>query len=136
MSSHETGTSGRPGNADRSREQATARFDPRDPEVTTVVQYEWRDAWVVAARGAYDMHSITPLADALDTAAGGHRKVVLDASGITFADSTLLNLLILTCRATDLRVAAPTRQLQRILELTGVDTVLTVRATVEDAAAG
>ncbi|MEV4947869.1 STAS domain-containing protein [Streptomyces sp. NPDC053755] len=97
-------------------------------------QYERHGAWVVVARGSYDMDSITPLATALETAAQRHRKIVLDASGITFADSTFLNLLILTHRMTDMRVAAPTHQVQRILELTGVDTVLTVRATVEDAA--
>ncbi|WP_225631352.1 STAS domain-containing protein [Streptomyces solaniscabiei] len=102
---------------------------------TMVVQYEWGGAWVVCARGAYDMNSVTPLADALDTAAQEHPKVVLDASGITFADSTLLNLLILTRQATDFRVAAPPQQLTRLLELTGVDTVLKVRATVEEAAA-
>ncbi|AQS72428.1 STAS domain-containing protein [Streptomyces pactum] len=101
----------------------------------TVAQYEGRGVRVVVARGSYDMHSITSLADALDTATREHRKVVLDASGITFADSTLLNLLILTHQATDLRVAAPTQQLRRVLELTGVDAVLTVRATVEEAAA-
>ncbi|GAA2564484.1 STAS domain-containing protein [Streptomyces fimbriatus] len=101
----------------------------------TVVQYECCGAWVVSARGPYDMNSITPLADALDSAAKEHRKVVLDASGITFADSTLLNLLILTHHAADLRVASPTRQVRRLLEVTGVDTVLKVRATVEEAAA-
>ncbi|MGW8063982.1 STAS domain-containing protein [Streptomyces ziwulingensis] len=63
----------------------------------------------------------------------GHAKVVLDASGITFADSVLLNLLILTHQAADLRVAAPTRQLRRLLRLTAVDSVLKVRATVEEA---
>ncbi|MFE7647368.1 STAS domain-containing protein [Streptomyces phaeoluteigriseus] len=92
-------------------------------------------AWVVAARGAYDMDSIEPLADALATAARRHRKVVLDASGITFADSTLVNLLILTHQSTDLRVAAPAHQLQRILQLTGLDTVLKIGMTVEDAVA-
>ncbi|MFF9455864.1 STAS domain-containing protein [Streptomyces flaveolus] len=101
---------------------------------TMVVQYEWCGAWVVGARGAYDMNSITSLADALDTAAKQHPKVVLDASGITFADSTLLNLLIHTHQAADFRVAAPPQQVTRLLELTGVDTVLKVRPTVEDAA--
>ncbi|WP_244258526.1 STAS domain-containing protein [Streptomyces sp. Tu 2975] len=101
----------------------------------TVVQYEWCGAWVVGARGDFDMHSITPLADALDTAAKEHPRMVLDASGITFADSTLLNLLIRTHQAADLRVAAPTQQLRRLLRITGVDTVLKVRATVEEAAA-
>ncbi|MEU9591595.1 STAS domain-containing protein [Streptomyces sp. NPDC048193] len=101
---------------------------------TMVVQYERCGAWVVAARGAYDLNSITALGAALESAAKEHPKVVLDASGITFADSTLLNLLILTRQAADFRVAAPTQQLTRLLELTAVDTVLKVRATVEEAA--
>ncbi|WP_237518638.1 STAS domain-containing protein [Streptomyces sp. SID5910] len=102
---------------------------------TVVVQYERCGAWVVGARGAYDMNSITPLAQALNTASKTYPRVILDASGVTFADSALLNLLILTHQAADLRLAAPTEQLVRLLELTGVDTVLKVRATVEEAAA-
>lgn len=97
--------------------------------------YEWCGAQVVDARGFYDMSSIGPLADALVAAAAERTKVVLDASGITFADSALLNLLILTHQRTDLRVAAPPQQLIRLLQLTGVDTVLKVRETVEEAAA-
>lgn len=108
---------------------------PRISGQATVVQYACQDAWVVSARGSYDLHTITPLAKALDTAAKAHRKVVLDASGITFGDSTLLNVLILTHHETDLRVAAPTRQIRRLLEITGVDTILKVRATVAEAAA-
>ncbi|WP_420716723.1 STAS domain-containing protein [Streptomyces sp. CoH17] len=80
------------------------------------------------------MHSIEPLAVALEGAAKESPRVVLDASGIAFADSTLLNLLILTHRATDFRVASPTPQVQRLLHITGVDTVLKVLATVEEAA--
>ncbi|MCC8340672.1 STAS domain-containing protein [Streptomyces sp. R1] len=101
----------------------------------TVVQYERCGAWVVSPRGPYDMSTITQLADALDTAAKEHPKVVLDASGITFADSALLNLLILTHQAAEFRVAAPPRQLRRLLQLTAVDTVLKIRETVDDAAA-
>ncbi|MFF7368924.1 MULTISPECIES: STAS domain-containing protein [Streptomyces] len=100
-----------------------------------MVQFAYGDAWVVSARGSYDMYSITPLAEALDTAAEAHRKVVLDASGITFGDSTLLNLLILTHHKADLRVAEPTQQVRRLLEITGADTLLKVRATVAEAAA-
>ncbi|MEU1009775.1 STAS domain-containing protein [Streptomyces sp. NPDC005890] len=104
------------------------------PPQAAVVQYERRDAWVVAAHGAYDLHSIPPLADALDAAARKHPKVVLDASGVVFADSTFLNLLILAHQAGTLRVAAPPRQLQRLFEITGADTVLEIRETVDDAA--
>ncbi|CAL9425169.1 MULTISPECIES: STAS domain-containing protein [Streptomyces] len=108
---------------------------PRIPDQAEVEQYACRDAWVISARGSYDLHTIPPLAKALDTAARTHRKVVLDASGITFGDSTLLNLLILTHHETDFRVAAPARQIRRLLEITGADTFLKVRATVEEAAA-
>ncbi|MGI5430194.1 STAS domain-containing protein [Streptomyces sp. CA-179760] len=112
--------------------QQVAGHVPQEPAVR---QYEWHGAWVVAAHGAYDMHSITPLAKALQTAAGTYSKVILDASGVTFADSTLLNLLILTHREGNLRVVAPSPQLQRLCEITGVDSILQVRETVDDAAA-
>jgi anti-anti-sigma factor len=103
-------------------------------EGASVTQYAWRGAWVVAAHGTYDLDSITPLETALRTAVEQHSKVVLDASGITFADSTLLNLLILTHQAGTLRLAAPSQPLQRICKITGVDNLLEIRQTVDDAA--
>ncbi|MET9744793.1 STAS domain-containing protein [Streptomyces ardesiacus] len=109
-----------------------SRLPVTDPPTQT--QYELHGARVVSAQGSYDMHSIEPLAVALEAAAKESPRVVLDASGIAFADSTLLNLLILTHRATDFRVASPTPQVQRLLHITGVDTVLKVLATVEEAA--
>lgn len=99
-----------------------------------VLQYQWRGAWVIAARGEYDMGSITPLADALETAVRKHPKVILDASGVTFADSTFLNLLIVTHQAGTLRLVAPSAQLKRLCEITGVDSLLEIRGTVDDAA--
>ncbi|MEU0228545.1 STAS domain-containing protein [Streptomyces sp. NPDC006284] len=132
----EAATHGRAVDADGERGMPAVPTGVRVPGRAAVVQYEWHDAWVVVANGSYDMHSITPLAEAMEVAAAKHEKVVVDASGIAFADSTLLNLLIHTHLATDLRVAAPTTQLQRILELTGVDTILKVRGTVEEAAVG
>jgi anti-anti-sigma factor len=102
-------------------------------EQVSVHQYEWCGAWVVTAHGPFDMHTIGPLADALKAAVGRHPKVVLDASGVTFADSTLLNLLILTHQAGTLRVVSPSRQVRRLCEVTGVDTILEIRRTVDDA---
>ncbi|MGA5874072.1 STAS domain-containing protein [Streptomyces cinereoruber] len=107
----------------------------RLPARTAVARYEAHGAEVVVAHGSYDMQTVAPLATVLSTAAEKYRKVVLDVSGVTFADSSFLNLLILTHRTTDLRLAGPTPQVKRILEITGVDTVLEVRETVEDAAA-
>ncbi|GHH20028.1 anti-sigma factor antagonist [Streptomyces rubradiris] len=123
----EEGVSDRPGGA--------GGTPPRIADQAAVAQSECRGVLVISAHGAYDMCSVKPLAEALDAAAKAHRTVVLDASGITFGDSSLLNLLILTHHETDLRVAAPTRQIRRLLEITGADTFLKVRETVEEAAA-
>jgi anti-anti-sigma factor len=112
-------------------EQATTHA----PEGAAVLQYEWLGAWVVVARGSYDMDSIAPLSDALGAAVRKHPKVILDASGITFADSMLLNLLILTHQAGTLRVVAPSPQLRRLCEITGVDGILETRTSLDDAAA-
>ncbi|MGW2492225.1 STAS domain-containing protein [Streptomyces sp. NPDC001606] len=97
-------------------------------------QYECGGAWVIAAHGSYDIHSVPPLEAALNAAVRKHAKVVLDASGIDFADSSFLNLLIRAHQTGTLRVAAPPRQLQRLFVITGTDAVLEIRETVKDAA--
>jgi anti-anti-sigma factor len=119
--------------ADRDRQEPSAHLNGHTPGRGAVVQYELGGAWVVVAHGNYDMDSIGPLADALRTAAQKHSRVVLDASGVTFADSMFLNLLLHIHPMTSLRVAAPTPQLKRVFEITGADTVLDIRASVADA---
>ncbi|WST36071.1 STAS domain-containing protein [Streptomyces sp. NBC_01167] len=96
-------------------------------------QYAVGDAWVVVARGEVDLNNLPPLTEALTQAAETHATVVLDASGITFADSTFLNLLLRIHQATDLRIAAPGPQLERLLDLTGADGVLHLRPSVDEA---
>ncbi|MEV7030387.1 STAS domain-containing protein [Streptomyces sp. NPDC093272] len=100
-----------------------------------LVQREQSGAWVVAVVGAFDLTSTPALAAALEAGARSHARVVLDATGLTFADSTVLNLLLHVHRTTVLRVAAPPPQLARVLELTGADAVLDVRPTLEEALA-
>ncbi|MFD8722867.1 STAS domain-containing protein [Streptomyces sp. NPDC059629] len=100
-----------------------------------MVQYEWHKVQVFVAHGAYDPASITPLSEALQSAAEKHSRVVLDCAAVAFADSTFLNLLIGIHHTTDLRVVAPPAQLRRLLELTGADRVLKVQANLEDATA-
>lgn len=113
--------------------QGSGRADEPGP-ATSLHQYESCGAWVVAACGSYDMDSIPPLAEALNAAVRNHAKVVLDASGIDFADSSFLKLLLLAHQTGTLHVAAPQEQLRRLFEITGIDTVLAVRETVNDAA--
>ncbi|GGR61027.1 STAS domain-containing protein [Streptomyces roseolus] len=98
-----------------------------------VLRYEYRGAQVVEARGDYDLHSLGPLADALKTATDTHPKVILDASGVTFADSSFLNLMILVHRTGKLRVAAPSAPVRRLCAITGVDDVLQIRETLSGA---
>ncbi|MFF1445035.1 STAS domain-containing protein [Streptomyces sp. NPDC058295] len=99
----------------------------------TTVQYEQDGAWVVVAHGDYDTNTLAPLEEALDTAARKHSLVVLDVSGVSFVDSTFLNLLLRIHHMTSLRIAGPTRQVRRVLEITGADTVLDTRASIQDA---
>ncbi|QTI43548.1 STAS domain-containing protein [Streptomyces nojiriensis] len=49
---------------------------------------------VVVAQGDMDLDISAPLAESLLAAAHAHPVVVLDVSGVTFADSAFLNLLL------------------------------------------
>ncbi|MFJ4519503.1 STAS domain-containing protein [Streptomyces sp. NPDC088810] len=114
-------------------EQADPQLGGATPTAAGVVQYELNGAWVVAAHGEYDMKTIAPLADALEAAARKHSIVVLDVAGVTFGDSTFLNLLLRVHSQTTLRLVAPAPQFQRVLEITEADSVLDIRASLEDA---
>jgi anti-anti-sigma factor len=90
-------------------------------------------ARVVTAGGDLDIENLGPLRQALETAAEGP-LVVLDASGITFADSTFLSILLSVRQLTDLRIAGAPPQLLRLLEITGADRILPLYGTVTEAA--
>ncbi|MFB7037469.1 MULTISPECIES: STAS domain-containing protein [unclassified Streptomyces] len=64
--------------------------------------------------------------------------VVADMSGVTFLDSSGINVLLAVHqRVSDtkgrLRIAAPTDNVRRVLALVGVDAVIPCHPTVEDA---
>ncbi|AWL90188.1 anti-sigma factor antagonist [Streptomyces globisporus] len=88
---------------------------------------------VIAPRGEFDLDSLPPLQGQIDTALADHAGVILDASGITFADSMFLRLLLTTHHRTDLRIAAPSETIERLLAVVGVDSVLRVFPTVDAA---
>lgn len=92
-------------------------------------------AWVVEARGELDLDTLPPLEAALSQAAATHHIVILDAAGVTFADSTCLTVLLRVRQLADLRVARPSAQLARLLSLTGADRVVTVHADLDTATA-
>ncbi|WP_411103154.1 STAS domain-containing protein [Streptomyces sp. cmx-4-9] len=108
------------------------RVPPQGPVGSS---YAVGGAWVVTARGELDSETIEPLNQALLAASTQHPTVILDASDVTFADSTCLNMLLRVHRLTRLRIAAPRQQLVRLLALTGADTVLAVHASLDEAVA-
>lgn len=88
---------------------------------------------VVAPQGDFDMQIAPSLSIELLTAADGVGGVILDASGITFADSAVLHALVETHAQTELRIAAAPDHLARVIALTGLETVLNLYPTLEAA---
>ncbi|MFF7365448.1 STAS domain-containing protein [Streptomyces sp. NPDC008125] len=88
---------------------------------------------VLSPRGDLDLDSLGPLTAQIDAAAAGHGAVVLDASSITFADSSFLRLVLTVHDQADLRIAAPSPAVHRLLHIVGADAFLHLHPTVEDA---
>jgi anti-anti-sigma factor len=97
------------------------------------IESERDGAWVISARGEWDMDTVPPLAEALGSAAEKYSRVVLDVTDVTFSDSTFLNLLLRINRETSLRVVGVPPQMGQVFEITGADSVLDLRDTVEGA---
>ncbi|MCF3960195.1 STAS domain-containing protein [Streptomyces fuscigenes] len=104
---------------------------PSEPSIAR--QYARAETWVIEVRGDLDLDTLPPLRKALQAAAATHPVSVLDLAGVTFADSSALNLLLLSSQATDLRLAAPAQALSRLFRITGADQVLHIYPSVEDA---
>lgn len=80
---------------------------------------------VVCVWGELDMATAPPLQVRLLALVGEGRRVELDLSGLTFMDSSGLNLLIGVARAATesggaLTLAAASPEVRRVLELSGV----------------
>jgi anti-anti-sigma factor len=97
---------------------------------------------VVKPEGALDFGHHQRLEDALlAEIEAGHPRVVIDASGVSFWDSSALGVLIHVHHQTKfhdgwLRVARPSEQLRRSLEVTNLDKLLDCYPSVDAALAG
>ncbi|MER8226293.1 STAS domain-containing protein [Streptomyces sp. NPDC094143] len=74
----------------------------------------------------------------LDEMAGGQRRLVLDLTAVSFCDSAGLNVLLWAWRQADqagtvLVLACVPPKVQRMLNMTGADTLVTVYGTVAEA---
>jgi anti-sigma B factor antagonist len=88
---------------------------------------------VVSLEGELDMSATFELEPALERLAAHEdtRTLVLDMGGVTFMDSSALGLVLSTeerSQAEDVRlvVAAPSRAVQRVLEVTGAGETLSI----------
>jgi anti-anti-sigma factor len=88
---------------------------------------------VIAPRGEFDMDNVTSLGAEIETMTAVHGGVVLDASGITFADSSFLRMILGAHRRTDLRIAAPSVRVARLFDFAGVENYLRIYPTLETA---
>ncbi len=85
---------------------------------------------VVWLSGELDLTSTGQFAAAIDTALGSDPgRLTLDASGVTFMDSSGIVLLISAAqRVQELRVRDPSPIVRRLIELTGLTKVLRIIA--------
>jgi anti-sigma B factor antagonist len=87
---------------------------------------------VVTATGELDLYTAPRLQTALATLLRDRiDRIVVDMSGIEFCDSTGMNVLLAAMKRIKeqggrLELAAPRPAVQRILQVTGLDTVFTV----------
>jgi anti-sigma B factor antagonist len=101
------------------------------------------DVYVVRVQGEVDMSHEEELRGELKTAVAADAKgIVVDLTECEFIDSTGVRALLLSREAQHpeegterLAVAASSEQILRILSVMGVDRVIPIRPTVEEAAA-
>ena len=103
---------------------------------------EVRGFTVVRVRGEVEVLTAPRLADAVTSALGGERPVVVDLTDVTFLDSAGLGTLLRVTEASEeggepLRLAVDeNRPVVRTLQITGLEHRLALHHSAEDATAG
>jgi anti-anti-sigma factor len=109
---------------------------PSEDRAVSIITRQERGALVLTVSGDLDIDSVPPLGRALETAAAeGSGPVVVDLSGVGFADSTTVNVLLQgqTALGGRLRLAAPSPFVQRLIGMIGLDSAIPVLTDVDEA---
>ncbi|MEU1125144.1 STAS domain-containing protein [Streptomyces sp. NPDC005899] len=85
---------------------------------------------IIVCTGELDVNGEPLLRQALDTALrDGVARTVVDLSGVSFADSSMLNTLVRAHTRQHMILAGPlTRQVARLLQVSGTDQLFTIAA--------
>jgi anti-anti-sigma factor len=97
---------------------------PNDSPAVPVADEPGRRPGVIKVVGEMDLDTSDPLRGRVDRALGQHVHLVLDLSGVTFADSTFLNTLLRARqkaleRGGSVSLLAPSDSVRHLLRLTG-----------------
>ncbi|TXS69650.1 anti-sigma factor antagonist [Streptomyces sp. me109] len=95
---------------------------------------------VLVVSGEIDHDNVDQLRQALRVGVGGDPRAVLDLGGVTFMDSSAINVLVVAFNTAEaaggwIRLAALTEPVQRVVEIVGLDTVLACYPTRDQALA-
>ncbi|MFE0581439.1 MULTISPECIES: STAS domain-containing protein [unclassified Streptomyces] len=94
------------------------------------------DVRIVVMAGEFDIDTVADLRTALDPAAPGVSRFVLDVTAVTFVDSAALGIMLQPAVLDRPVVLAGTvpRRLARLLEITGADLAFATAPTVAEGA--
>jgi len=104
-----------------------------DPLADVTVAHEPSGRVVVTVVGEIDMSNVEMLRDRIEGALGGAERAVIDLSGVDYLDTRGVRLLasLADRSGLELAVVAPPGSITRqVLEITALDTVLTIRPTL------
>ncbi|MDJ0344081.1 STAS domain-containing protein [Streptomyces sp. H10-C2] len=92
------------------------------------------DAHVIVLRGILDWRTEEFLRDAIEHARRSHRRLVVDLSGVSYANIDVLALFLAARTSPGLSFTAPVPEpIAKLLDTTGTTEVFTVHATLADA---
>ncbi|MFD7747762.1 STAS domain-containing protein [Streptomyces sp. NPDC059698] len=109
---------------------------PNEDRAVRVLTRRERGALVLAVSGDLDIDSVGPLGQALASAVDdGSGPVVVDLSGVGFADSTVVNVLLQghTALGDRMRLADPSPFMRRLIGMIGLDSAVPVLSSVDEA---
>jgi anti-sigma B factor antagonist len=105
-----------------------AELDPVDRVPVVVQVREENGLPVICLSGELDITGIGPARAAIEAAIASHPgRVVLDASGLAYMDSSGIALLVWAARKTqEVQVRNPSQVVKRLIEVTGLSDVLRI----------